>query len=151
MKSTNEILNNLKNYESSSEVTKNFASCICALCREVQGDYASKEGLCPNDEPCPELSDLLIKLVESRDSSDDGTKCQIPTSINPKMQIRYTLKSGEILYYDFELSDIEQAMDRVHIFERWYTDRIMHEGAMFPIHGGRISLDGILRMDYETY
>lgn len=55
------------------------------------------------------------------------------------LRVRYVTKSGEV---------IEQYMPLYKSgFDKWFSDRLNHEHGMFPINGGRISIDALLRVE----
>lgn len=56
------------------------------------------------------------------------------------MKVRYTTKGGEKLYCEFDES-------RGYTFERFFQDRMNHEGGFFPYKGGRINRDELLRIE----
>lgn len=56
------------------------------------------------------------------------------------MKVRYTTKGGEKLYYEFNDSC-------GYTFERFFQDRMYHEGGFFPYEGGRINRDELLRIE----
>lgn len=58
---------------------------------------------------------------------------------NKGLRVRYVTNSGELIENYFPLYD--------RGFEKWFSDRIMHECGMFPIPHGRISIDSLVRVE----
>lgn len=56
------------------------------------------------------------------------------------MRVRYTTKSGETLYHEFDES-------HGYTFERFFQDRMSNEGGFFPYKGGRINCNDLLRIE----
>ena len=56
------------------------------------------------------------------------------------MKVRYVTKGGEVLHSEFDQS-------HGYTFDRWFQDRMNHEGGFFPYEGGRISADALLRIE----
>lgn len=56
------------------------------------------------------------------------------------MNIRYITKSGEVLFHSTDSTD----------FDKWVSDRLVHENGLFPHRGGYISTDAILRIDHVS-
>lgn len=55
------------------------------------------------------------------------------------MKVRYITKSGEEILFDNSKYP--------HSFEKWFSDRIQHECAMFPYDNGRISIDALIKIE----
>lgn len=56
------------------------------------------------------------------------------------VKVRYVTKGGEVLYTRF-------TNEYGYSFDRFFLDRIQHEGGFFPYKGGRISADALLRIE----
>lgn len=56
------------------------------------------------------------------------------------MRVRYTTKSGETLYHEFDES-------HGYTFARFFLDRMNHEGGFFPYKDVRISCNDLLRIE----
>lgn len=75
----------------------------------------------------------------------DGARClncgHEGTMANANItKVRYVTKSGEVLYTRF-------TNEYGYSFDRFFLDRIQHEGGFFPYKGGRISADALLRIE----
>lgn len=64
--------------------------------------------------------------------------------------IKYTTKSGDsidyALSYDFEIEGGKRRYE-LFSFDRWFNDRLQHEGGWFPYKGGRIHADALLKVE----
>ena len=55
------------------------------------------------------------------------------------LKVRYVTKSGEVIEASFPLYE--------EGFRKWFNDRMSHEDGMFPIPGGMMSVDALLRIE----
>lgn len=75
----------------------------------------------------------------------DGRCCLSCGYVHPVEQadtvkVRYVTKDGEVLYTGFSPKNS-------YTFERWFADRIEHEGGFFPYEGGRINCNVLVRIE----
>lgn len=56
------------------------------------------------------------------------------------VKVRYVTKGGEVLYTRF-------TNEYGYSFDKFFLDRMQHEGGFFHYKGGRISADALLRIE----
>lgn len=56
------------------------------------------------------------------------------------VKVRYVTKGGEVLYTRF-------TNEYGYSFDKFFLDRMQHEGGFFPYKGGRISADALARIE----
>ena len=56
------------------------------------------------------------------------------------VKVRYVTKGGDVLYTWFSTK-------HGCTFERWFADRMAHEGGFFPYEDGRINCDALARIE----
>lgn len=90
------------------------------------------------------MSELTACPICGNESWDE-TSCKncgyvCTTALENTVKVRYVTKSGEVLYTRF-------SNEYGYTFDRFFLDRIQHEGGFFPYKGGRISADALLRIE----